>query len=111
MALLDMFTRLEGHDGYVVVKGLGGRPGEVSRWTITRHGDESPRKGELDLYAVFSFVVPGVLLDPDYAEGRELVCKVSKSRAVRVKLDDSERMALTGKVLEMKGIKATWEQE
>ena len=112
MALsLSMFKRMEGEDGYAVVKGLGSRPGELSRWIITRRGDEGPDRQVLDLYAVFSFVVPSVLLDPDYAEGRELLCKVSKSRQIRVKLDDSERMALSGKVLEMKGIDAEWVSE
>jgi hypothetical protein len=107
MPLHPMFNNLSGKDGYVVVKGLGSRPGELAQWSIKRRGGEGPRSGTIDLRAVFSFVVPHVLLDPDYNDGRELVLKLSRDKEVRVKLDDPERMALTGKVLVMEGIDIT----
>ena len=111
MALQMLFRRLAGTDGYATVKGLGSRVGEISQWTITRRGDEGPDRDTLDLRAVFAFVVPQVLLDPDYNDGRELTLKVSRGKELRVKLDEPERMALTGKVLEMKGIDARWHSE
>ncbi len=110
MPLHRMFNRLSGTGGYATVRGLGSRPGELSQWLITRRTDEGPAQGTLDLRAVFSFVVPHVLLDPDYNDGRELVLKVSRNQEMRVKLDDPERMALTGKVLVMEGIDATWHE-
>lgn len=111
MALQMLFKRLAGSEGHVAIKGLGSRPGELAQWTVTRRDDDGPDKGSIDLRAVFSFVVPQVLLDPDYNDGRELVLKVSRGRTIRVQLDDPERMALTGKVLEMKGIDAQWHSE
>lgn len=110
MGLQMLFKRLEGREGYVSVKGLGSRPGELAQWSVTRRGDEGPDKDRLDLRAVFSFVVPQVLLDPDYNDGRELVLQVSRTREIRVKLDNPERMALTGKVLAMEGIDARWHE-
>ena len=107
MPLNQMFNNLSGKEGYATVKGLGSRPGELAQWTVRRRGGEGPDSGALDLRAVFSFVVPHVLLDPDYNDGRELVLKISRSSEVRVKLDDPEQMVLTGKVLEMKGIDIT----
>lgn len=110
MPLSSMIKRLQGEDGYVTVKGLGTRAGEVAQWAIYRRGMEGPDFFQLDLHVLFSFVVPSVLLDPDYNEGRDLVLKFSRTKQLRVHLDQPERMALVGKVLDMKGIEPIWDE-
>jgi hypothetical protein len=61
-----------------------------------------------DLRAVFSFLVPSLLLDPDYNEDKALSLVIAKGRAVVVRLNDPERMALRGKVLFMEGVEVEW---
>ena len=102
-------NRLDGKDGKATIKGLGSLVGEVSEWRLTRRGDDdSPSDGLFDLRAVFSFVVPGLLVDPDYNDDRELLLIVAKGRTVKVSLDDPERFTLRGKVLTMEGVPVEW---
>ena len=98
------FNRLSGTEGKVTIRGLGSVVGEIANWTLTRRGEEGPHAGTFDLRVVFSFLVPALMLDPDYNEDREIVMTVSKGRAFRLKLDAPERMALQGKVLFMEGV-------
>jgi hypothetical protein len=102
-------NRLDGRDGKATIKGLGSLVGEVSTWTLTRRGDDDkPSDGLFDLRAVFSFLVPNLMLDPDYNEDRELLLTVAKGRTVRVRLNDPERLTLRGKVLFMEGVEVEW---
>ena len=103
------WSRLDGKDGKATIKGLGSLVGEISEWRLTRRGDDdSPSDGLFDLRAVFSFLVPSLLLDPDYNEDRELTLVVAKGQALRVRLDDPERLTLKGKVLFMEGVAIEW---
>jgi hypothetical protein len=105
-------TGLTGRDGKATIKGLGSLVGEVSDWKITRRGDDDkPSDGLFDLRVVFSFLVPNLLVDPDYNEGRELSLTVAKGRSIRIRLDDPERLTLRGKVLFMEGVPVEWSRQ
>jgi hypothetical protein len=102
-------NRLEGKDGKATIKGLGSLVGEVSDWKLTRRGDDdSPSDGLFDLRAVFSFLVPSLLVDPDYNEDRELFLTVAKGRTIKLRLNEPERLTLRGKVLFMEGVAIEW---
>ena len=103
-----MVKRLDGHDGKVTIKGLGSLVGEVSQWDLTRRGDDGPGSGLYDLRAVFSFLVPNLLLDPDYNEDRELTLALSKTRGFTLHLDDPAKINLQGKVMFMEGVALEW---
>lgn len=104
-----LFRRLEGREGTATIRGLGSRIGELVRWSLTRRGDDGPDAGLYNLRAEFSFLVPALLLDHDYNDSRELLLSYARGRNVRVKLDNPERMALTGKVLVMEGVEVIWQ--
>jgi len=103
-----MMNRLEGRDGTATIKGLGTLVGEIATWTITRRGEEGPSAGLFDLRAVFSFLVPSLLLDPDYNEDRALLLAVARGRNIIVRLDDPARINLQGRVLFMEGVNWEW---
>ena len=103
-----MVNRLDGRDGKVTIRGLGSLVGEVSEWVLTRRGDDGPGSGMYDLRAVFSFLVPNLLLDPDYNEDREITLSISKTRAFTLRLDDPAKINLQGKVLFMEGVALEW---
>lgn len=98
-----ILNTLRGDKGRASIKGLGSLIGEVSDWRLTRRED-----GRYDLRAVFSFLVPALMLDTDYNEDRSLVLDVARGRSVTVSLDAPEAITLQGKVLFMEGVDIAW---
>lgn len=105
---LIQIDRLNGSDGKASIKGLGSLVGEVSTWTLTTRKKDDVSDGTFDLRVVFSFLVPNLLIDPDYNEDRSLDLVLAKTRLLRVRLDNPEQMVLQGKVLFMEGVTFEW---
>lgn len=103
---MSIFNQISGTDGKVVIKGLGSLVGEVASWSLAK--PEEGRKKGYSLVVKFAFVVPSLLMDPDYNDGREMHLQVGKKRTIRVPLDNPERMALMGKILRMEGVEIEW---
>lgn len=103
---MSIFRRLEGRGGKAVIKGLGSLVGEVVSWEATK--PEESTSGLYKLKVQFGFLVPSLLLDPDYNDGKELHLALSKNRMIKVLLDNPERMALNGKILTMEGVTIEW---
>jgi hypothetical protein len=108
MPPIIQIDRLAGTAGKAAIKGLGSLVGEVSTWTLTARKKDDVSDGTFDLRAVFAFLVPNLLIDPDYNEDRTLDLVLGKTRIVRVRLDNPARMALQGKVLFMEGVTFEW---
>lgn len=105
-------NHIGGKEGKATIKGLGSLVGEVSEWRLTRRGDDDKTSDVLfDLRAVFSFLVPSLLLDSDYNDDRELSLQLAKGQVFRVRLNDPERITLRGKVLFMEGVKVEWSRQ
>lgn len=103
---MSIFRKLEGKSGKAIIKGLGSLVGEVISWEAFQ--PEEGSGGKYKLKVQFAFLVPSLLKDPDYNDGRELHLYVGKSRMIKVLLDDPERMALNGKILIMEGVSIEW---
>ena len=101
-----VLNRLAGDKGKATIRGLGSLVGEVSEWRLTRRED-----GSYDLRSVFSFIVPSLMLDPDYNDDRSLSLEVARGRTLEVRLDNPEAMTLQGKVLFMEGVKISWQRQ
>lgn len=96
-----LFKRFSGKRGQVTIPDLAAVIGVMDQWEVTlRRGGETGTN-RYDLRAVFSYVNPLLMNDPDYA--REIKLDMGKIK-FRAQMADCEETVLTGRALLVKGI-------
>lgn len=104
MAQQQLFGRIEGIGGGIIVPFIGIHVATITNWRLVQRGADGRDAALYNLHAALSFVNRAIWDDPEYE--KEVIVNLGRNNPRRYRIEQAEGFAtqLTGKSLTMEGV-------